>query len=51
MVDVFFLGPGKDEDGVQVEKHIAVQHVPDHIVHQGLEHSRTLVRPKSITMA
>lgn len=40
VVDMFLLGPGKDEDVVQVDKNVAVQHVPKHVIHQGLEHSR-----------
>jgi hypothetical protein len=46
---VLLHGSREDKDVVDVNKHGAVQHVPEDIVDQGLEDSGALVSPKGIT--
>ena len=47
MDPVLLYGRGKDQDVVEVHEDGAVQHVPEHVVDQGLENRRGC--PKGIT--
>jgi len=40
MVDMLFAGLGKNEDVVQIDENILVNHIPEEVVDQGLENCR-----------
>lgn len=40
MMDVLLLGPGEDEDVIEINKDISIEHVSEHIVHHCLEDGR-----------
>ena len=42
MVNVFLTEVGEDQDVIEVNKDKPVEHVPEHVVHQGLEDSRNV---------
>lgn len=46
LMHVLLLGPGEDQDIVQVHKHVLVEHVPQHVIDQGLEHDRGVGEPE-----
>lgn len=46
MLDMLLLCFRKDQDVTQVDKEVFVQHVTQDVIHQGLEHRRSIVKAK-----
>ena len=46
---MLFLGLGKDEDVIQLDEDEAVEHVPEHVIHQSLEDGRGIGEAEGIT--
>ena len=46
MMDVLLLGLGEDEDVVNINEDIAIEHVPEHIIYQSLEDGRGIGQAK-----
>jgi hypothetical protein len=44
--DMFLWRVGKHEDIIKVDEYEPVQHVPENVVYQGLEHSRSVGQSK-----
>ena len=46
MMNVLLFGPGEDEYIIKIHKDISVEHVSEHIIDEGLEHSRSIGEPE-----
>jgi hypothetical protein len=44
--NMFLSQAGKDKDVVEVDEHELVQHIPENVIDQGLEHSRSIGQTK-----